>query len=57
MKELPRPNLDIDEVISTMEFIANEEAQGIDCTALREYLKPIIVRPNNDKGKGEVSGK
>lgn len=49
MKEnLPKPNLDISELISTMEFIANEEAEGLDCTALREYIKPIIVRQSPD---------
>jgi len=57
MKELPKPNLDISELISTMEFIANKEAEGLDCTALREYIKPIITRKSNVQGKEPLSSK
>jgi len=52
MKELPKPNMDLSELISTLAFIAEEEAQGVDCTALREYIKPITnsKRVNLDYG-------
>jgi hypothetical protein len=47
MTELPKPNMDLNELESTMEFISQCEDEGVDCTALREYIKPIITKRVN----------
>lgn len=58
MKEkLPLSNLDEFERQTTLKFIAEREKDGLDCSALKEYIKPIIIRKPHDQGKGEVSGK
>lgn len=50
---IEKPNLDITELFSTMAYIADCEAEGVDCTALREYIKPITNgRVNLDYGTG-----
>jgi aminopeptidase C len=40
-----KERLNITEVVSTMGFILEEEAQGVDCTALRNEIAPIINAP------------
>jgi len=57
MKELPKPNLDEIERQSTLKFIADREKDGLDCSALKEYIKPIIIRKPHDKGKEPLSSK
>ena len=51
MKELPISNLDEFERQSTLQFIAEREADGLDCSALKEYIKPIIIRKPHEQGK------
>ena len=43
MKEkLPKPNMDIFEVESTLKFIAECKAEEVDCKELEDYIQPII---------------
>ena len=52
MKEnLPKPNLDELELQGTLKFIEQREKDGLDCSALKDYIKPIIVREPHVKGK------
>lgn len=34
--------MDVTEVISTLDYISEQEYKGVDCTALREYITPIL---------------
>lgn len=56
MKELPKPNMDIFELESTMKFIADGEARGEDMTPLKDYIKPLTnskrVNLSYEQGKG-----
>ena len=40
--ELPKPNMDIFEVESTMKFIAECKSEGVECKELEDYIKPLI---------------
>lgn len=52
MKEkLPLSNLDEFERETTLKFIADREKDGLDCSALKEYIKPIIIRKPHEQGK------
>ena len=42
MKELPKPNMDIFEVESTMKFIAECKANGTECHELEDYIAPLV---------------
>lgn len=42
MIHFENPQMELNDVTSTLEFIADQEYQGIDCTALREYISPIL---------------
>lgn len=49
-EQLPKPNMDIFEVESTLKFIAECKTEGVDCTALEEYIAPVLPkRVNLDK--------
>ena len=56
MKELPKPNLDIFEVESTMKFIAECKSNGTECKELEDYIKPLInsKRVNLSYEQGET---
>lgn len=45
--ELPKPNMDIYEIESTLKFIAECKAEGVDCTALEEYIAPVLPKRVN----------
>lgn len=55
MTELPKPNMDITELVSTMAYISECEAEGINCTALREYIQPVINSKRVNIGYGEIT--
>ena len=42
MIHFENPQMDIADITSTLEFIADQEYQGEDCAALREYITPIL---------------
>lgn len=42
MKELPKPNMDIFEVESTIKFIAECKSNGVQCKELEDYIKPLV---------------
>ena len=42
MKELPKPNMDIFEVASTIKFIAECKKEGVECKELEDYIKPLL---------------
>ena len=43
---LPEPNLDKFELASTVQSIKEWEKDGIDCTALKDYISPLLKRVN-----------
>ena len=54
-EHLPPPDLDLHEYLSTLESIREWEAEGVDCTALKEYIKPLANGRFNlsyEQGKG-----
>lgn len=42
MTELPKPNMDIFEIESTIKFIAECKSEGVDCKELEDYIQPVI---------------
>lgn len=42
MTHYENPQMDLEEVISTLNYISEQESKKVDCTALREYLTPIL---------------
>ena len=56
MKELPKPNMDIFELESTMKFIAECKSNGVACQELEDYIKPLTnskrVNLSYEQGKG-----
>jgi hypothetical protein len=54
-EKLPKPNMDIFEVDSTMKFIAECKKEGVDCHELEEYIQPLINSKRVNLGHGEIT--
>jgi hypothetical protein len=44
-------NMDLNELLSTMKFIHDKEAEDVDCTALRDFIKGKSKRIDLDYDK------
>ena len=53
--ELPKPNMDIFEVESTIKFIAECKANGTECKELEDYIQPVINSKRVNLGYGEIT--
>lgn len=54
------PEVDREEYFKTLASIKEWENEGVDCTALKEYIKPLFnkfERVNIDYGLGEIPPK
>lgn len=42
IEKLPKPNMDIFELESTIKFIAECKREGVECKELEDYIKPLL---------------
>lgn len=50
-----KPDLDKAELESTIKFISECKSEGVDCTALENYIAPLLPKRVNLNDYGEIT--